>query len=72
MHGRIGKLRLDQGFGFITADNEVFDRFFHRGDVSLQSELPFSDLQEGDRVEFDGYELDGKKRARDVKIIRGL
>lgn len=60
MNGRIKKLLMDKGYGFIKgADNQ--DYFFHR------SVMPdFDSRKEGDKVEFTPVTIDKKRRAADI------
>ncbi len=47
--GTIKKL-MDKGFGFISAEGQDKDLFFHMNEVQNAN---FDDLTEGDMVEFD-------------------
>ena len=47
--GTIKTLRDDRGFGFIAADGESADLFFHSSAVEHPT---FDELREGQRVEF--------------------
>ena len=51
--GRVAKLLIGQGYGFIRLDNER-DIFFHRAD--LQEGTVFNDLRTGDAVTFELFE----------------
>ncbi len=50
MQGTIKKLVTDKNFGFIGQDGETKDLFFHA--TALEG-IEFSDLREGDTVEFE-------------------
>jgi cold shock protein len=47
--GTIKTIRDDRGFGFIAADGESADLFFHSSAVERPT---FDELREGQRVEF--------------------
>ncbi len=65
MEGRIKKIMLGRGFGFIELDKEK-DIFFHCSDV----EGDFKVLEEGNLVSFEITEgRDGKDKAIKVKKI---
>ena len=66
MKGRIKTLSKKRGFGFIRNENGK-DVFFHRSNLDNRN---FSNLREGDSVEFTFDK--GKKglRAADVKIVK--
>ena len=51
--GRVAKLLIGQGYGFIRLANER-DIFFHRAD--LQEGTVFNDLRTGDMVTFELFE----------------
>ena len=51
--GRVAKLLIGQGYGFIRLANER-DIFFHRAD--LQEGTVFNDLRTGDTVTFELFE----------------
>lgn len=52
-----------KGFGFITKDDGV-DIFVHYKDLIMEG---FKNLDEGDKVTFDIYEIDGRLIAKNVK-----
>ena len=53
----------DKGFAFLRgADGRTY--FFHRSDISDQSEWKFDDLRRGDRVEFQPVEPQPPKGPR--------
>ena len=63
--GTIKKVVSDRGFGFITADDDGKDYFFHRSVVSPS--LDFDRIAGGEKVKFE-IEQDPKgPRARDVE-----
>jgi len=66
MQGRIINLR--ENYGFLRADNEKFDRFFHAGAVSPLSQ-PFEDFERHDRVRFEPIDDGGKHRATGVYLL---
>ncbi len=62
--GTIARL-TDKGFGFITREGEQKDLFFHANElVNVQ----YSELREGDKVEFEVEE--GPKGLNAVKVSR--
>jgi len=61
------KTLTDKGFGFIAAEGEEKDLFFHANDVV--GETSFDDLQEGDEVEFEISSSDKGPKAADVEKI---
>ncbi|HWQ59790.1 MAG TPA: cold shock domain-containing protein [Candidatus Fimivivens sp.] len=48
--GRIARLVMDRGFGFIARDGQEKDLFFHSKEVEG---CVFEDLKEGDMVKFE-------------------
>ena len=64
MFGTIKKL-AEKGFGFITAEDERKDIFFH---ASALDGVRFDDLRQGDRVEFEIVETDKGLNARNVTL----
>ena len=62
--GTIARL-MDKGYGFIKADGQEKDLFFHAKE--LQEGLMFDDLREGDAVEFEITESDKGPNATNVK-----
>jgi cold shock protein len=48
--GKIARLVLERGFGFISREGEEKDLFFHSNE--LQG-VDFKDLKEGDEVQFE-------------------
>lgn len=68
-NGRIVKLYVGQGYGFIRPADER-DIYFHRGD--LQDGTSINDCNVGDRVSFERVEdLISGPRARRVQRING-
>lgn len=62
--GTIARL-TDRGFGFITPEGEEKDLFFHANELK---DVEFSDLREGDAVEFET--ADGPKGPNAVNVNR--
>ncbi len=62
--GRITKLAVGQGHGFIRASNDR-EIFFHRADV--QEGVSFNELQVGDQVTFELLE-DAVSGARAIRV----
>lgn len=65
MNGTI-KTKTDRGFGFISADGEEKDIFFHSSDLSG---VTFEELQQGAKVEFDVEKGDRGPSAKNVKLV---
>lgn len=63
MTGKIKKVTVDRGFGFITGEDGV-DYFFHQSE--LRGGLVFAQLQEGERVSFEARQGEKGPRASDV------
>ncbi len=63
MRGIVKRKMDERGFGFI-ATGEEDDVFFHASDCVSS----FDDLGEGDAVEFELTESEGRRRA--IKVIR--
>ncbi len=63
MRGIVKRKMDERGFGFITTGEEE-DVFFHASDCVSS----FDDLGEGDAVEFELAESEGRRRA--IKVIR--
>ena len=63
MTGTIKKL-IDRGFGFITAEGEEKDLFFHSESLV---DVQFDELQEGDAVSFETEETPKGLAAINVK-----
>ena len=55
----------ERGFGFIATEEEDDDVFFHASDCVSS----FDDLGEGDAVEFELAESEGRRRAIKVRRI---
>ncbi|HEX5505681.1 MAG TPA: cold shock domain-containing protein [Thermomicrobiales bacterium] len=66
--GTIKTIREDRGFGFIAADGESTDLFFHSSAVESPT---FEELREGQRVEFQAGtdpRNPGRMRAEHVRL----
>lgn len=67
MFGTIRKLVTDKGFGFIKAEGDGGEYFFHHS--GCVPEVNFNSLREGDRVQFAEDEPGPKgDRAKDVEL----
>lgn len=65
--GTIKKL-MDRGFGFIKAEEQEGDLFFHRNDIE---EVEFASLREGQEVEFEMSQgRDGRQQAVKVRLAQ--
>ena len=62
--GTIARVVADRGFGFITAEGQEKDLFFHASNVNGE----FDDLKEGDAVTFDIE--DGDKGQSAVNVTK--
>ena len=62
--GKITRLVTDRGFGFIDAEGQEKDLFFHSSE--LQG-VEFNELQEGDELEFELGESPKGPNATNVK-----
>ncbi len=56
---------MDKGYGFIKADGQEKDLFFHANELQNAS---FDDIKEGDAVEFEVAE--GDKGPQAVRVSR--
>ena len=63
MTGTIQRL-TDKGFGFISVDGEEKDLFFHS---SALVDVPYEELNEGDKVTFETEDSDKGPRATNVQ-----
>jgi cold shock CspA family protein/ribosome-associated translation inhibitor RaiA len=64
-HGRVARLNLDEGFGFIeTADGREI--YFHRNSVLR---APFADLRAGQEVRFDEEPGEKGPQATTVRVV---
>ena len=63
MNGVIKK-KTDKGFGFITAEGQEKDLFFHSKSLV---DVTFDELNEGDQVSFDVEDSPKGKNATNVK-----
>lgn len=64
--GRVWKIMLDRGYGFISTEPPSEDVFFH---ASVLIGVRMVELREGDSVQFTLTRHDGKYRAKDVRRI---
>ncbi len=64
MRGIVKRRMGERGFGFIATEEEDDDVFFHASDCVSS----FDDLGEGDAVEFELAESEGRRRA--IKVTR--
>lgn len=64
--GRIWKIMLDRGYGFIVTEPPGDDVFFH---ASALRGVRLIELREGDAVEFKILKHAGRYRATDIKRI---
>ena len=65
--GTIKRL-VDRGFGFIKAEEQEEDLFFHRNELQ---DVQFADLREGQEVEFEKSKgQDGRPKAIKVKLAQ--
>jgi CspA family cold shock protein len=60
------KTKTDRGFGFISAEGQEKDLFFHSSDLSG---VTFEELQQGATVEFDIEQGDRGPSAKNVKLV---
>jgi cold shock CspA family protein len=67
MFGRITRVELRKGFGFIRANGIDCDYFFHFSELI---EFPFSERLVGERVEFDPVLRDKGLAAERVRPVR--
>ena len=63
MNGVVKK-KTDKGFGFISAEGQDKDLFFHRNSLV---DVSFDELKEGDSVSFDVEDSPKGKNAANVK-----
>jgi cold shock protein len=66
MRGKVARLMIDKGFGFVRGDDGV-ERFFHRS--AVWGGGGFESLSEGQAVEFEEESHPRGPRARSVKIL---
>ena len=66
MDGVIKKLITDKSFGFISAEGQEKDLFFHSNSLV---DVQFTDLKEGDKVTFDVEDSPKGKNAVNVKRV---
>ncbi len=65
MNGVIKK-KTDRGFGFISAEGQEKDLFFHSNSLV---DVTFDELKEGDNVTFDVEDSPKGKNATNVKRV---
>ena len=65
MNGVVKK-KTDKGFGFITAEGQDKDLFFHSNSLV---DVSFDELKEGDNVTFDVEDSPKGKNATNVKRV---
>ena len=65
MKGTIKRVIYDRNFGFIQAEGEEKDIFFHQSGVTGE----LGDLKEGDTVEFDVEDTDRGQQAVNLKTV---
>jgi len=65
MNGTIKK-KTDKGFGFITAEGQGKDIFFHSNSLV---DITFDELNEGDNVTFEVQDSEKGPNAVDVKKV---
>ncbi|MEK7501460.1 MAG: cold shock domain-containing protein [Patescibacteria group bacterium] len=65
MTGKIKTIVAGKGFGFIAREGEAKDLFFHSNDLSG---VTFTDLREGDTVNFEV--VDGQKGPSAKNVTR--
>jgi len=63
LKGTIKRIMYDRNYGFLSVEDEEQDIFFHRSGCKVE----FSDLKEGDEVEFEIEETDRGKQATNVE-----
>ena len=68
MQGTIARIMTDRGYGFIDAEGQDDDLFFHKSNLS---EISFFDLRKGQTVEFDMAEGRKGPEATNIKLIAG-
>jgi len=68
MIGRIKKVNVERGFGFIivTGPRSSSDYFFHETDLE---DISIKSLKVGDEVEFEDCETDKGLRAEYVRLV---
>ena len=65
MKGTIKRILRDKNYGFITAEGEEKDIFFHRSAIGEG----FFELKEGDSVEFEIEETERGIQAAQLKVL---
>jgi CspA family cold shock protein len=66
MTGIVKFFNEDKGFGFIGVDGRNEDVFVHFSAIQGQGH---KSLNKNDKVEFEVETVDGKERAKDVKVL---
>ncbi len=66
MTGTIKRIVREKGFGFITPDDGTEEVFFHRS--KLAPRVEFTDLREGEEVEFQTRPGEKGPQAFNVKL----
>lgn len=66
MTGKIARVIVDKGFGFLRGDADGVERFFHRSAVWGS---PFETLREGQPVEFEEEKNPKGPRAKQVQVL---
>jgi cold shock protein len=66
MTGTTKRIVREKGFGFITPDDGTEDVFFHRS--KLAPRVEFTDLREGEQVEFQTRPGEKGPQAFNVKL----
>lgn len=66
MHGIIQRLRANRGFGFLRAEGEKGDRFFHF--TALRGGLTLDHLAPGTHVTFEHEDSDKGPRAMNITL----
>ena len=68
MRAIIQNIYPDDNYGFLRADGERMDRFFHGGSVADDSPVPFSELEEGDIVRCEPDDGESRPRVAEKSI----
>ena len=68
LKGTIKTLKRQEGYGFITHSATGEDHFFHRS-ATLNSPVPFDQLEQDQPVEFTPSEGPKGRRAQDVRAL---
>jgi len=65
MHGKIARVVIEKGFGFVRGEDGV-ERFFHRS--AVHGGTSFEALREGQEAEFEDEKSPKGPRARTVQV----